>query len=47
MNIYLFVILFNGLFIWYSKIDDFVSIFNFFISDLVNKRYVVVYVIKF
>lgn len=40
INIYLFWILINGLFIWYSKIEDFVSIFNFFISDLVNKRYV-------
>lgn len=40
MNIYLLVTLFNGLFIWHSKTEDFVSIFNFSTSDSVNKRYV-------
>lgn len=47
MNIYLLVTLFNGLFIWHSKTEDFVSIFNFSTSDSVNKRYVVVHAIKF
>lgn len=40
INLYLLLTLINGLFIWHSKADDFVSIFNFSTSDSVNKRYV-------
>lgn len=40
INIYLLWTLINGLFIWHSKTEDFVSIFNFSTSDSVNKRYV-------